>query len=328
MNFPETLGHEPVKQKLISTFEKNRIPSAYLFLGENGIGKSLLLREFAQMINCETHSTCHTCPNCRLFDSGNHPDFIVIKPDGKFIKIGQIQELLSQLNLKPAYASKRVVMVREAQRMNQESANSFLKMLEEPPLDTLIVLMTTDENLLLETIISRCQKISFSGLEQNFLREVLEKSFELNSDQLEFVLNYSSGRIRKDLISNVSALYPMRHQILAMLLNLEADKMIGHFDLIDQFVKKDLHEFFIEFCANWLRDFLMIKSGSDHHPINKDILGEIDFDDIPFTQEQLQWAFDLAIETELAVKSNAAKILAFESLLIQLKQLKAGAIAI
>ncbi len=169
MELKGVYGHDSIKQRLLSAFHQDRIPSAYLFLGQEGIGKALLVREYAQLINCETRNNCGHCTNCRMFAGGSHPDFEIIKPSGQNIRIKQILELIEKLSLKPSYASKRVIFVKQTHRLNQESANSFLKILEEPPLDTLIVLSTTDENLLLETIVSRCQSVHFPPLTKSEL---------------------------------------------------------------------------------------------------------------------------------------------------------------
>jgi len=110
-------------------FRNDRVPSAYLFVGPAGVGKTALAKQFAQLLNCDDHSLCHHCENCRLFERDSHPDFHLIEPNGQNIRIAQIQTLITQLNLKPTYARHRVVLVKEAQKMNQESANAFLKIL-------------------------------------------------------------------------------------------------------------------------------------------------------------------------------------------------------
>ncbi|MCG8338019.1 MAG: DNA polymerase III subunit delta' [Proteobacteria bacterium] len=324
MNFSGIYGHDKVKEYLSNAFELNRVPSAYLFLGENGIGKSSLVREFAQLLNCDTHNLCHTCDNCRLFDSGKHPDFHLVKRNGQFIRIAQIQELISRLSLKPAYATKRVVLIQEADRLNQESANSFLKILEEPPLDTLMVLTTSEENMLLETILSRCQKVSFSPLSQEVLKQIISERFDINTNEIGFIINYSRGRIRKDFIDKVAVLNTMRRQVLNMLCSLTLENMVAHATQVEQWVKKDLHEYFLEFSATWLKDFLYLKMGKQEQMSNRDLIDEIDVSAIHANQEQLNQAFDLVIETELAVKANAGKVLALESLIIQLKQVFQG----
>ncbi len=324
MTTSNVIGHDSIAQRLEFAFQQNRIPSGYLFIGPDGIGKSTLVKSFAQMMNCETHDNCHQCDSCRMFDGGRHPDFYVIKPDGKSIRIKQIHELIGHLDLKPAYATKRVVLVKEANKLNQESANSFLKILEEPPLNTLIILMTADENQLLETINSRCQKIYFSPLTSEEIRLVLDQNYKLDPEMMEFLLCYAQGRIRKRFIEKATILANIRIQTLHMLKNLNTEKLHDYSLLTDQWVKQDLHGYFLEFCMAWLRDFVAVRSQTLLDVINRDMKDELSEIPSRFTDEVLQWCFDLVVETELAIQSNASKNLALESLITQLKQIYWG----
>lgn len=322
------IGHDSIAQRLEYAFQQDRIPSGYLLVGPDGIGKSTLVKSFAQMMNCETNDNCHRCDSCKMFDKGMHPDFYVIKPDGQNIRIKQIHELIGHLDLKPTYASKRVVLVKEANKLNPESGNSFLKILEEPPLNTLIVLMTADENQLLETINSRCQKIYFSPLNTEEVRLVLEQNYKLDAESMEFVLCYSQGRIRKQFIEKVSQLANMRIQVLHLLKDLTTEKLFDYTVLSEQWVKQNLHTYFLEFCMAWLRDFASIRNGDMDAVINRDMKAELSEIPDKFTDEVLQWCFDLVVETELAIQSNASKNLALESLMVQLKQVYWGTLVV
>ena len=318
------IGHERNIERLMFALHNDCLPSAYLFVGAEGIGKTTLMREFGQLINCRNQTTCHQCDNCRAFDLNNHPDFIIIRPSGQDIRIGQIQDLINRLNIKPTYAQKRIVLVKQAHRLNQESANSFLKVLEEPPLDTLIILMTTDEHLLLETLVSRCQKMVFSPLNRSQLETVIAEVYQLESNEKEFVLNYSGGRIRKEFIEQVSTLINLRDQTLHILQNLEPEKMGDHFYLLDKWVKQNLFFYFLEFCASIVRDLLCFSRNEKDVLVNHDISDQLNIGLLNLDEQQLQWVFNLIVETELGIQSNASKSLALESLLVQLKQIKQG----
>jgi len=321
MTFSNIIGHGANVQLLKSAFQQDRIPSGYLFIGAEGIGKSTLVKAFVQMMNCQTHDNCHRCDSCRMFDNGSHPDFHVIKPDGQGIRIKQIQDLISHLNLKPTYAGKRVVLVKEAHKMNLESANSFLKILEEPPLDTLIVLLTPDESLLLETINSRCHKVYFSPLTAKEIQVVLGRHYQLDPDILDFVLCYAQGRVRRQFIEKAVVLANMRIQVLHMLQHLATEKLFDYSLLLDQWVKQNLHGYFLEFCMAWVRDFITARKRVINGLINHDMKDEVEAAANKFSDEKLQWIFGLVVETELAIQSNASKSLALESLLVQLKQI-------
>ena len=319
MDFSQIAGHDHIIQQLDFAYTHKRIPSAYLFTGVSGIGKSTLARLFAQKLNCHTNNNCQTCGNCKMFEQNTHPDFLVLKADGKFIKIGQIQNLIEQLSLKPLYAKKRVVLVEDAQKMNMEAANCFLKILEEPPLDTLIILITTDETLLLETTVSRTQIIYFSPLNRKEIKTILEKNYKLSTSETPFILNYSRGKIRADFIEQVGTLYNLREQTLHLLRGLKEGNMVDNFDLLEYVIKQDLIPWLLEFCSGWLHDWLTMELGYHRGIINSDLMEEVQTIPENLSPEILSWCFDLIIETERSITAQAAKLLALEALIIKIK---------
>jgi len=151
-------------QHLVAYVKQDRIPQALLINGVAGIGKQQLALHFAQYLICSDrheNTSCGHCPSCKLFIAQNHPDFILLKPEepGKAIGIDLIRQLIIKLTLKPQYSGIRVVLIKPAEKMNVNSANAFLKCLEEPPERTVFLLLTEQMQLLPATIISRCQKL-------------------------------------------------------------------------------------------------------------------------------------------------------------------------
>ena len=119
---------------------------------------------------------CGLCPSCRKFASGNHPDFLEIMPEGAGIKIGQVREIKKSLQYPPMEAGRRVVLLGEVHTMRREAANSLLKVLEEPPADTILILTGDEAGGILPTILSRCQVIPFFPLPTETLALALLKS--------------------------------------------------------------------------------------------------------------------------------------------------------
>lgn len=325
MDFLNIAGHISVIQHLQIAFSRDRVPSAYLFVGLKGIGKSTLARAFAQMINCRTRNNCHQCPSCKMFEQNSHPDFINIEADGKFIRISQVQSLIKQLSLKPVYAVTRVVLIEDVNKMNLEAANCFLKVLEEPPLGTLIILLTTDETLLLETTVSRTQIIHFSPLSEKQVKDILEKNYELSDEETRFVLSYSQGRIRSEFIGQITTLFNLREQVFNLLQRLKNESMVDNFALIENVIKQELISSFLEFCSSWVHDWLILKLGKKKKRfINGDLMEEVEKIPHNISAESLRWAFELIIETEISINAQAGKLLALESLIVKIKQVFSG----
>ncbi len=142
-----------------------QLPHALLISGPAGIGKQQLAEDFARLLLCETplddSRPCGQCHACHLYDSGAHPDILRLQPedDSKEIKIGQIRELIEKLALARHYARHRVILIQPADRLNTAAANSLLKTLEEPPENTLIILVSATPSRLPATIRSRCQTL-------------------------------------------------------------------------------------------------------------------------------------------------------------------------
>ena len=106
---------------------------------------------------------CGHCVSCKKIDDGNHPDVKIVEPDGQFIKIDQIRELQHDLQFRPFEGKKRVFIIDSADKMGLPAANSILKTLEEPPRDSILILVTANLHSLLPTIASRSQRLSFSS---------------------------------------------------------------------------------------------------------------------------------------------------------------------
>ena len=178
----DVIGHEKQKRILLSGLFRGREATSYLFSGESGIGKATFALQYAKAVNCLNpvdtdglRDSCDRCDSCRKMTSQNHPDLKVVKPEGDVIKIDQIREVSEFLSFTPFEGRKKVVVIEEAERMNQPAQNAFLKTLEEPPEDSLIILVTSSEETLLETIRSRCFRIRFSPLGLKETEEVLKR---------------------------------------------------------------------------------------------------------------------------------------------------------
>ena len=166
MSFENILGNNDIKQLLTHSVKSNNILHSYMFVGTDGIGKSLFAKEFSKMILClSENKPCNTCSSCIKLDTNNHPDFTIIdSEDKKSIKIGQIRLLQEQIAEKPIISLRKVYIINNSDLMTVEAQNCLLKTLEEPPEYATIILILSNENKLLNTIKSRCTKISFKNL--------------------------------------------------------------------------------------------------------------------------------------------------------------------
>lgn len=171
MSFENIIGNEKVKELLNKTISSNNILHSYLFFGIEGIGKSLFAKEFAKMILCqEEKRACNNCKSCIEFENGNNPDFAIIEAEEKNIKIEQIRYIEQKISEKPITSNRKVYIINNSDTMTKEAQNCLLKTLEEPPEYATIILISSNENKLLNTIRSRCIKINFNKLNEEAIR--------------------------------------------------------------------------------------------------------------------------------------------------------------
>ncbi len=174
------IGHEAVLDQLRTAMKKGRLGHAFLFVGPEGVGKRRLARHFTQSLLCETRPAadlwpCGTCASCSLVRAHTHPDLLEVqKPaDKSELPIALIQELTSQLSLKPARGRRKIAIVNDADDLNEESANGFLKTLEEPPVGSVLILVARSQESQLPTIQSRCQVVRFQELREQEVASIL-----------------------------------------------------------------------------------------------------------------------------------------------------------
>jgi DNA polymerase-3 subunit delta' len=145
---------------------------AYLFIGPEGTGRLAAALSFAAALCCESGG-CGTCPSCLKAARATHPDIETISPAGSFVMVDQVREVNNRLTLRPYESPARVFIFEDACAFNSESANAFLKSLEEPPSFVYFVLLATRLDRVLPTIVSRCQMVRFSAVPPERIEERL-----------------------------------------------------------------------------------------------------------------------------------------------------------
>ena len=170
MSFSKIIGNEEIKKNLESMLKENNILHSYLFYGKEGIGKFLFAKEFAKQILClNKEENCH-CKSCIRFETDNHPDFFTINTEEDSIKIEEIREITEKIYEKPLIQNRKVYIINDAEKMGEKAQNCLLKTLEEPPEYATIILISSNENLILNTIKSRCTKINFKKIDNENLK--------------------------------------------------------------------------------------------------------------------------------------------------------------
>ena len=180
--FESIIGNEKIKTNLQKSIQKGNLSHSYLFLGREGIGKKKLAKEFAKSILClQGGENENQCKSCLEFDTDNHPDFTIIKPEGNSLKIDQIRELQTKVSEKPIISTKKVYLIDDSDKMTTEAQNALLKTLEEPPEFVIILLIGSNESAFLTTIRSRCMILHFQPIPDEEIKKYLSKQYQIEN---------------------------------------------------------------------------------------------------------------------------------------------------
>ena len=178
MNFKNIIGNDKIKKYFNNSLKNENFLHSYLFLGKEGIGKFTFAKELAKYILClnEKEDLCN-CKSCLCFNSNNHPDFFIINEEGETIKVEQIRrQVIDKIIEKPIISKRKVYIINDCDKMTREAQNCLLKTLEEPPEFIIIILISSNENLILNTIKSRCTSIKFN---RDFIKTIYRRKIRI-----------------------------------------------------------------------------------------------------------------------------------------------------
>ena len=293
MALKDIIGQEKALNILKGCINKERIPHALFFAGDEGIGKKLAAVNFAKALNC-TGTTdgadlfafdgeeepaeqdtvfkdaCGKCSSCIKIDKGSHPDVFTLGPegDGRQITVSAIRQLEESLSYKPFEGEWKIAIIDNADRLNRSAANAFLQTLEEPSQKSILILISSRPDMLLATIRSRCQRINFTPLPIDTMSRLLqEKHAEFDHEHASLLSTLSGGRLGYALNENLVTQRDWSFDIFNQMLGIPEDNIWED--------RTDMEEWF-EWVQLLLRDIAVYKTtGRADLLINRDKTDEI-----------------------------------------------------
>ncbi|MBC20149.1 MAG: DNA polymerase III subunit delta' [Planctomycetaceae bacterium] len=236
MSLPELLGHEPVVDGFRRALARGRLASSYLFVGPEGVGKRTFALKLARNLLCERSNPadlapCGECPSCQQVIAGTHPDIEIISlPEDKReipvrLLIGDAargrrnkEGFCFNLSRKPSRGGRKIGIIDDADRLNEEGANCLLKTLEEPPPRSLLILLSNNASSQLPTIRSRCQCMRFQSLPETHLRELIALTAEVeNPERAEMLVGMEGVTLAESLLWAEDAFWNFRSELLDVL---------------------------------------------------------------------------------------------------------------
>ena len=319
--FSDILGHEHAREGLIHAIKNDRLHHALLFSGPSGIGKSMIARSMIQAMLCENSTReqlqkCMKCRNCHRIASNIHPDVIEIDEPTATIKIETIRDLQKKLIYFFYEAARRFVIIQDVHKMQDAAANCLLKTLEEPEPHTTFILITSQIQRLLPTIVSRCQLVRFAPFSMDEISQFLVRRgmTEDDADQISALsggsigtaLELSSSEYEKEVTSTFEEMLSPSSSLDAFL---TASGLKG---------KKSMAEHLLTLMLMFVRDMLVLKTDPNHPIILKHYRPQMMSRLSRTTEKDLQRAAGIIQEVHESFQGNVNELVAWERLMIGL----------
>ena len=267
--FEHIIGHKQVIHHLKAALEKGKISHAYLFAGEKGAGKRTVAEAFAAALQCESSQDrpCGVCHSCRQAAGGNHPDIITVtheKPTS--IGVEDVREqLVGDMQIRPYNGRYKVYIVPEAEKLTVQAQNALLKTIEEPPSYAVVLLLTDNEQILLDTIRSRCVLLQMKPVPDEQVKEYLMEHIQVPDYQADICVAFAQGNIGKAVrlassedfnLIKASAMHLIRNAgVMEISEIIEAVKGVQDFKISIQD--------YLDILALWYRDMVYFKATRD-----------------------------------------------------------------
>ena len=269
--------HQPIWHTLLNAWTQQRLPHSLLLCGTRGMGKAIFAQQLAEFLLCEKPKvrddlprTCGYCKPCLLLKANTHPDLMPIEPaeTGKQIAIDQVRNLIEFCTLTANYGRHQIIILNPAEAMNQNAANSLLKLLEEPPKSTMLLLISHRPSALLATIRSRCQRFDFSRPDKTLAQNWLESKITTNHSA-PLLLNLSAHAPLAALNLVEGEELNKRRELFDTLAQLPSGKL-DPVKIAEQWNKQSVTQV-LPWMLSWTTDLIRYsQSGHVHVLINQD----------------------------------------------------------
>lgn len=267
--FSEIIGHEQIKEHLKNSISMDKVGHAYILNGPDKSGKMMLAEAYAMALQCERHESepCMTCHSCRQASEHNQPDIIYVlheKPNTI-----SVDDIRSQLNndivIKPYSSRYKIYIIDEAEKMNIQAQNALLKTLEEPPSYAVILLLTTNADQFLPTILSRCIRLDLKAVRDDVIREYLMKTMQIPDYQADICTAFAQGTVGKAIqlasSEDFNDIKASAIQLMKRLWDIDFYEMGAAVKQIGEY-KLEINDYF-DLMMIWFRDVLYMKATND-----------------------------------------------------------------
>lgn len=272
--FADIIGQEQIKEHLQNALKTNKVSHAYILNGEKNSGKEFIAKIFASALQCEKTGIslgmaepCGECHSCIQMAGKNQPDVIYVTHE-KPGSIG-VEDIRSQINgdvaIKPYSSPRKVYIINEGEKMTVQAQNALLKTLEEPPEYTVILILTTNMESLLPTILSRCVALNMKPVRDSQVKKFLMETMRIPDYKADICVAFARGNVGKaKMLASSEEFDNVKEEAVTLLKyinEMEISEIVAAIKKINEY-KLDVNDYF-DILAIWYRDVLLFKATND-----------------------------------------------------------------
>ena len=325
--FSEILGHEQIIEHLQNAIQMKKVSHAYILDGEEGAGKMMLARAFAQTLQCERGGTepCGECHSCKQALSGNQPDIITVSHE-KPASIG-VEEIRGQLcgdiQIKPYSSPYKIYIVDEAEKMTVQAQNALLKTIEEPPAYGVILLLTTNADAFLPTILSRCVTLKLRPVKSEVIRAYLMEKYQIPDYQADVCTAFARGNVGKaQRLAQSEQFAELKDHLIHLLRHLRDMEIYELTEAVRSAseYKAEIGDY-LDLMALWFRDVLLFKATRQIEGlVFAEEIGDISAQAQKSSYEGLERILKALEKAKVRLKANVNFELTMELLMLTIKE--------
>lgn len=325
--FKDILGHEQIIEHLQNAIAMDKVSHAYIINGPDKSGKMMLAEAFAATLQCEKGKTepCMECHSCRQAQNRNQPDIVYVQHEKpNTISVDDIRtQLNNDIAIKPYSSKYKVYIIDEAEKMNVQAQNALLKTIEEPPAYAVILLLTTNADLFLPTILSRCVTLHIKAVPDERIKNYLMSRYQIPDYQADVCAAFAQGNVGKAIqLASSEEFHELKSAALQLIKRLDDIELYEMAEAVKQIssYKLEISDYF-DLMMIWYRDVLYFKATKD---VNKLVFK----DEVYAIKKQAEQSSYNGIETilnalhkaQVRLNANVNFDLVIELLLLTIKE--------
>jgi DNA polymerase III, delta'' subunit len=324
--FEQIIGHESIKQHLQNAIMSHKVSHAYIFHGEEGMGKKELAVAFAKTLQCEEAGilSCDRCKSCIQVDSGNHPDIIWVTHEKVSIGVDDIRlQVNADIQVKPYNSPYKIYIIDDADKLTEQAQNALLKTIEEPPEYAVILLLVSNISVILPTILSRCVVLNLKTIDKQVVKDFLMSKHQIPDYMAEVAAGFSGGNVGKAIkYASSEDFEQMKSNVLHILKyidDMELYEVISGLKFLT--ANKNNIDDYIDLMIMWYRDVLMFKATKDPDLLlYKDELSYINKQANTRSYEGIEKILKAMEKAKIRLKANVNFDIAIELMLLSIKE--------